>query len=437
MPNSHKMKVSPLFFIAVVMIGIVLSEGHPQAIDAHSGNAMPADVITSTVAPRNVMLFIGDGMGAEHLRAAGMYQNGREGTLVLESFPYSGTLTTYSADSSITDSAAAATAMATGYKVANGVLSIAWPGDEHELETLVEYFHKLCKRTALVSTTFMTHATPAAFGAHEAERTFYNNIARDYLTQTRPTVLFGGGGNGLNPTNAAAAGYTVVTDRATMQALVPPLAAPLSGQFGTSHLPYEYDYATGLDAGYNTLPHLSEMVSTTLRLLENTPNGFFMMVEGGRIDHAAHNNDLQRTIFEVLEFDRAVEIAYNWAMTRTDTLIIVTADHETGGLQVIANNGAGAFPTVTWASTGHTAIPIPVYAWGVNAALTAQMTDNTHIHALALAGPPAPAACTPTAVRGINLRNRTQQIGRLIVIGVTIGASLYTLHEKHGRPIAH
>ncbi len=430
-PKPVTGKLPPLFVATLAMVGVALHVLLPQTITARAIAPASSAVITSTVAPRNVILFIGDGMGAEQVRAAGMYQNGSAGTLVMESFPYSSTMTTYSADSAITDSAAGATAMATGQKVKNGVLSVAIPGDGSELETLLERFHRYCKRAGLVTTTYATHATPAAFGAHEGSRADTTYIAADYLTQTKPDVLFGGGANGLSPVNAAAAGYTVVLNRAEMQALAPPLTGRVSGQFGVTHLPYEYDDASG----YATLPHLSEMVSATLRLLENAPNGFFLMVEGGRIDHAGHDNNIARNVFETLEFDHAVEVAYTWASARTDTLIIVTADHETGGLTVIANNGAGNFPTVTWASTGHTATPVPVYAWGVNAELAAQVTDNTDIHALALAGLTGTPACTPGSTRLVTLRSDTRQIGQLILVSVTIGVGAYSLLEARSRPV--
>ncbi|MGC9396436.1 MAG: alkaline phosphatase [Anaerolineae bacterium] len=432
---NGKEKVNAILIVTLAVIGIALNAVLPQPSLACAVIPVSQTVITSTVAPRNVILFIGDGMGPEQVRAAGMYQNGSAGTLVMESSPYASTMTTYSANSDITDSAASGTAIATGHKVNNGVISVAVPGDGRELETLLERFHKHCKRAGLVTTTYATHATPAAFGAHEPSRSYLNNIAGDYLCQTRPDVLFGGGANGLNPSNAAAAGYAVVQNRAEMLAIRLPLAVPVSGQFGTTHLPYEYDYFTGADPGYNTLPHLSEMVTTALAILETAPNGFFLMVEGGRIDHAGHANDIARNVFEVLEFDRAVEIAYAWATNRTDTLIIVTADHETGGLSVIANNGAGNFPTVTWSTTGHTGTPVPVYAWGVNAELALQVADNTDIHQLALAGLTEPVSCVPVAVRVVDFRNRARQIEQLIILGVLVSVGLHSLRETREHPV--
>ena len=205
--------------------------------------------------PKNVIFFIGDGMGPEQVEAAAIYAFGAPGTLSFESLPYQGELTTYSANSSITDSAAAGTALATGIKVNNGVISMAYPGDGSELETLLEYYKSLGKSTGLVSTSYLTDATPAAFGAHEPTRSNTSQIAVDYLNQTEPNVLFGGGGSGMTPAAAQAAGYTVVTDRAGMLALDTEAVTKLSGQFGSGQMRYEYD-------GLESQPHLSEMTAT-------------------------------------------------------------------------------------------------------------------------------------------------------------------------------
>jgi len=331
--------------------------------------------------PKNVIFFIGDGMGPEQVEAAAIYAYGAPGTLSFESFPYQGGLTTYSANSSITDSAAAATAMATGIKVDNGVISMAYPGNGSDLETLLEYYKSLGKSTGLVSTSYLTDATPAAFGAHEPTRSNTSQIAVDYLNQTQPNVLFGGGGSGMTPAAAQAAGYTVVTDRAGMLALDTEAVTKLSGQFGSGQMRYEFD-------GLESQPHLSEMTATALSILDNDADGLFLMVEGGNIDHACHNNDLARTIPEVSEFADAVQVAVNWAAGRNDTLILVAADHETGGLTVTANNGASVLPGVTWGGTGHTAANIPVYAWGVNAELISGVMDNTDMLAVAVSDEP-------------------------------------------------
>jgi alkaline phosphatase len=323
--------------------------------------------------PRNVIVFIGDGMGLEHVKAAQMY-NGAP--LSFEALPFKAAATTPSRTHPITDSAAAATAMATGVKVRNRTISMSVPGDESDLETTLEYYRDRGRATGLVTSAFMTHATPAAFGAHELERNNYDEIGQDYLNQTRPNVLLGGGANGMSEPTAQAAGYTVVTDRAELFALDTNAETYVSGQFGSYHLPYEYD-------GLGVLPHLSDMTQVAVDLLDNDSDGFFLMVEGAKIDHAAHANDIDRNIQETLEFAKSVQVVLDWAATRTDTLVLVTADHETGGMEILQDNGPGVAPTVSWSSLGHTATNVPVYGWGLNARNVYGVISNTEIHTLA------------------------------------------------------
>lgn len=321
---------------------------------------------------RCVVLMIGDGMGFEQVKAASMFLNGRPATLSFESFPHRGEVTTRSADNGVTDSAAAATALATGNKVNNGVVAIAVPGDGSELSTLLEIFKGRGMSTGLVTTTFITHATPAAFGSHEPDRNRYPQIADDYIHQTKPNVLFGGGGNGMSVAAAESAGYAVVTDLAELEALNTETEDLVSGQFGATYLPYEFD-------GLGDLPHLSRMTSTALNILDNDPDGFFLVVEGGRIDNACHDNDIARSVHETVEFNRAVQAVLDWAGSRSDTLILVVADHETGGLTVESNKGAGNYPDVTWSSISHTGANVPVYARGLNAGRISGVMDNTQI----------------------------------------------------------
>ena len=335
----------------------------------------PCATLTSHAAPiRNVILCIGDGMGPGQVEAARYFAGTN---LVFEAFPCQSRVTTVAAEGALTDSAAAATALATGPKVADGVISLAIPGDGGELETLLEYFGSLDKSTGLVTTSYLTDATPAGFGAHESSRYNQSGIANGYLWQTRPNVLFGGGGYGLDAAMAQAAGYWVVSNSASLAALRAGADGHVAGLFGNGPLPYVYD-------GLGDLPELSQMVNVALDVLSKDPDGFFLMVEGGLIDHACHGNDLQRCVTETLAFHAAVQGIVAWSQNRVDTLVLVTADHETGGLTVLTDNGAGVLPDVQWTTTGHTDTPVPVYGAGVNAGWVTQAVDNVDLHAIAL-----------------------------------------------------
>jgi len=327
--------------------------------------------------PKNVILFIGDGMGFEQVYAAECYAGI---PMFFRSFPYQGDVTTRSADNAVTDSAAAGTAIATGVKVNNGVISMAFPGDGSELQTLLEYYQLAGKKVGLVTTTYLTHATPAVFGAHEASRNNYSAIGQDILIRSRPNVLLGGGENGISPAGATSAGYNVVTDLAGFSATVgsSSYTSNFAGLFGNTYMPYKYDYRS---SSY-PYPTLAEMTAAAIAALGDDPDGFFLMVEGGLIDQACHSNDIARCVFEVLDFNSAVVTAYNAYSANADTLILVTADHETGGLTVTHNNGTGVLPSVTWSSTNHTAANVPVYAWGKNSLLASGALDNTHIRSI-------------------------------------------------------
>ena len=325
------------------------------------------------ILPTNIILIIGDGMGFEHIQAGGYFINGTGGQFPFESFPYIAEMTIGMASDDWTDSAASATAMATGNKVNDGVLSLALPGNGSELETIVEYLQPLGISTGLITTDQAASATPAAFVAHNSSRQNYQAITADILA-TKPNLYFAGDNSWMTPTTAAAVGYTVIEDRDELLSFDTASATYVSGQFGSWSMPYEYD-------GYpSDLPHLFEMTSTALNILDNNPNGFLLVIENEHTDSAGHINDIQRSVYEVNAVAEAVQSTLDWANGRTDTLIIVTADHETGGLNVLQNNGQGNLPTVSWTNTNHSSRHVPVYAWGAGADRIHGVIDNTDIY---------------------------------------------------------
>lgn len=333
---------------------------------------------------RNVILCVGDGMGPGQVAAARCYAGTN---LVFESFPYQSNVSTLSAGGGVTDSAAAATALATGRKVYNGVVSLAMPGGGEELETALERFSRLGKSTGLVTTSYLTDATPACFGAHISSRWNWAAIADDYLARSRPNVLFGGGGCGLSEAAARAAGYLVVTNAETLAALREGEVSHAAGLFGVGALPFECD-------GLGDRPTLTQMATAALDLLSRDPDGFFLMAEGGLIDIACHGSDLYRCVTETLAFNEMVRAVAAWAEGREDTLVLVAADHETGGLSVLADNGAGVLPTVAWRSVGgHSATPVTVCGQGVNAELAGGIWDNTQVNGIIFSRVPEVGEC--------------------------------------------
>jgi alkaline phosphatase len=181
---------------------------------------------------------------------------------------------------------------------------------------------------------------------------------------------------------AIQAGFTVATKRAELLAIKPAAGDHTLGIFGTGPMCYEYDYQTKAKNDYDTLPHLSEMAMWAVESLSANPKGFFVMIEGGCIDKACHGNQLPQSIGETIEFDKTVKLICQWAANRDDTLILVLADHETGGLKVTANNGQGQLPTVTWVSKSHTGVNVPLFATGPGSEVITGVLDNTDIFRL-------------------------------------------------------
>lgn len=338
----------------------------------------------SITSARNVIVFIGDGMGFEHVQAGRLYVTGSDsGQLSFETLPYLGQAKTTLPDGGITDSATAGTALATGYQhPVNGVISMDTNGNP--VETILEQAKSMGLRTGIISTDDIAGATPGAFGAHEPDRGLMTEIRLDFLLDdtdhvaSRPNILFGGGASASYSQEAQGVGYSVSTDSSSLWAMdFNALPAPYAlGQFASSIMTRENDRLPG-----NTEPRLVEMVDRSLELLSQEPNGFFLMVEGALIDKLSHDNAADDLCPEVEQFHIAVQSAMDWVAANggpSETLIIVTADHETGGLYVPDGQSItpGTMPALSYSSGGHTADDVPFFAsWP--AAVDSTRIDNT------------------------------------------------------------
>ncbi|MDL2229751.1 alkaline phosphatase, partial [Treponema sp. OttesenSCG-928-L16] len=314
---------------------------------AGGGKEAPVEQNTAVAAQgqaKYVFLFIGDGMATPQISSAEIYSNALSSKdisiqkLAFTRFPVAGLTTTYDAGSFITDSASAGTAMATGNKTLSGVINMD-PGKTQKYKTLGEYAHETGMAVGIVSSVSLDHATPAVFYAKVPSRSDYYGIARQ-LTESG-FEYFGGGGfaqpRGKNKDQediielAKKNGYTYVNSRQAFDALKPGAGKTLAVNSvlqDSNAMPYE------LDRGGNDLS-LADYTRKGIELLSANEKGFFMMVEGGKIDWACHANDAAAAIHDTLALDAAIQEAIAFAERHPEeTLIVVTGDHETGGMTV-------------------------------------------------------------------------------------------------------
>jgi alkaline phosphatase len=287
-----------------------------------------------------------------------------------------------SSNNRVTDSAAAAAAYATGSKTDNSKLSVSPTGDT--LETILEKAEREGLATGLVATTHLTHATPAAFYSHSADRGNYRAIALE-LVPSGVDVAIGGGGRYLTDrpdgrnlvSELEALGYVMTDSLAGLDNVKGGSAMAIYPGTG---LPLIKD---GRDPGF-----LSRATVKALEILTaNTPHGeggFFLMVEGSYIDSAGHGNNPEELIGEMDDFDRAVGVAFDYADAHPGTLVIVLADHETGGLSLASGDENFLLPDsgveFRWTTGGHTATMVPLLAYGAHADLFGGIVDNTEIN---------------------------------------------------------
>lgn len=319
--------------------------------------------------PKNIILLIGDGMGASQI-FSGITAN--QGHLFLDNFKHVGFSKTQAADNYITDSAAGGTALSSGVKTYNGAIGV--DVNKNPVKTILEDAEDKGLATGLVSTSTITHATPASFIAHQPQRNMYEEIAADFL-KTDIDVFIGGG-------------YSHFTQRKDERNLVNELKEKgyafeqdineikniESGKL--VGLTADSDAGRLADRG-NMLPIAT---NTAINILSKNKKGFFLMVEGSQIDWGGHAGSTIYIVEDMLDFDQTIGKALEFAANDKRTLVLVTADHETGGMAITGGDMKTGMVKADFPIGGHTGVMVPVFAYGPGASEFTGIMENTDIH---------------------------------------------------------
>ena len=324
---------------------------------------------------KNIILIIGDGMG--YSATASWMIDCNYAPTCFDRAQFVGMSKTYSANNRVTDSAAGGTAIATGHKTNNSMLGML--PDSTKPANLAELAKRKGLSTGVVVSSYVLDATPGAFFAHVKARGDRKDIIDDYIA-SHPDILVGGGRKYFVeekyvPENmidkAVASGITYVSTPEQFYACD---KLPVLGLFADE----SYPMAIERDTDY-----LTDAMTHSIELLDKNKKGFFIMIEGSHIDHAAHANNAEQLTFEMEEFDKMVNAAFDYADTHKGTLVVVTADHETGGISLLS--GSKDFTKgesgvdVKFATTGHTAAPVPIFSYGASAWQFGRVMENTDI----------------------------------------------------------
>ncbi|WP_432564822.1 alkaline phosphatase [Kineococcus sp. SYSU DK003] len=375
---------------------------------------------------RNVIVLQGDGMGIAHRELVRLATVGQDAELAMDSLEVSGWVHTDPADplETVTDSAAAATAYATGVRTYNGAVGVDVDGNP--VPTLLEAARDLGKATGLVTTSQVTDATPASFGSHVLDRDDQSEIARQYLEETRPDVVLGGGEDrwlppgeegawpdhpATDPTEESSGtagnlveraqdlGYEYVSDADELAAAT---SSKLLGLFANEEM-FEHRNE-GEGAIYDPSVPLPDMAAKALDTLSTDEDGFFLLIEEEGIDEMAHHNNAHLTIAAGAALDATVALVLDFVEANPDTLVVVVGDHETGGLAIenvseedesgdadsaedgpFTVHGTDLQFTVDWTTTEHTGAATPLTATGPGSAALGRVQDNTGVHDAILA----------------------------------------------------
>ncbi len=322
---------------------------------------------STDIKPQNIILMIGDGMSTPQIYAAMLAS---DSPTSFEKFPVTGLVKTNSKSHKITDSAAGGTALATGHKTNNGMIGMN--ADSIAVPSILEVFSDKGMKTGLIVTSYITHATPAAFVAKNINRNNYEDIALDFAQCDKVDLLIGGGRkhftkreDGRNLINEMKNNgwsyYDTLNNSITKDEKIMILAAE-------KHLPIYSERKS----------FLPDAVSLALEHLKND-NGFFLMIEGSQIDFAGHDKDSTYLVNEMLDFDTTINNVLEFAERNPNTLVIVTADHETGGLTIMDPNESYSRCDFNFSTGSHSPLLVPVFAIGPGSENFTGVMDNTDI----------------------------------------------------------
>lgn len=315
---TKNVRTRRVFSISIILIFVASSVISPSAV---AQTPVPET-------PTSIILLIGDGMGMNQIEYGRLIEYG-DGNSSILSFPFQTTISTDNIDGVTTDSAASATSIATGIKTLNGRIGMNWIGTASP-KNIIEIAKTHGYATGLVAKAYLTHATPAAFAAHQYNRGMHEKIAQD-IANLEVDVLLGGGtetdkmGAQINP--LVNKGYTYIQNKT---ALASTTKTPVLGLFAEGSMPMAIDYTEN-----QSIPNLSEMSFKAIELLESTGKPFFLMIEGSFIDSAGHSNDKEALTHEMIEFEKTVKMVKALAESKPNYLVMVTADHETGGFNIL------------------------------------------------------------------------------------------------------
>jgi len=362
--NKEHLVRNKTFTVIILILGLLVAEVSLSSYT--SAGDEPVDQKSRKV--RNIILLIGDGMGVSQVSAAITISGDN---LNMTKTNHIGFMKTHSYDNYTTDSAASGTAIASGNKTRNGMIGMA--PDSTEVKLITEMLREQKKMSyGVVSTSAVTHATPASFVAHNVCRSDYEAIALDFVRK-EPDVFIGGGKlhfmNRSDRRNLVRVlerkGYQVAFN---MEDLKLTEGKKVAGLLADIHM---QPFSEGRNYA------LADATKQAVELLSSNRNGFFLMVEGSQIDWGGHANNAEYVLGEVWDFDVAVGIALQYAKRDKETLVIVTADHETGGMSIPDGNLEDRSVSPEFTSMGHTGVIVPVFAFGAGAEKFTGVYDNT------------------------------------------------------------